>query len=268
MTVPTLGCSVLPARSGSADAGLIVLGPSLGTTSAIWDIVALGLADTHRVLRYDLPGHGTSPAARARFTVSEIATAVIRLVDSVGGGPFFYAGDSLGSAVGLELEAGHPDRVIALIAFCAGATFGTPDGWRARAQQVRTSGTASVVEMSAARWFAPGYLDRDPGPGAAELDRLLEVDDESYALCCDALAVFDFTAQAASVRVPTLLVAGEFDIASPPSEVRALSKLIPDAGYLVIPGAGHLPVLERPVESEAEIRSVLHAANHDSDSSN
>ncbi|HEX4444006.1 MAG TPA: 4-carboxymuconolactone decarboxylase [Galbitalea sp.] len=257
MTVPTLRCSVLPVREPSEAARLIVLGPSLGTTSEIWDVVAGRLAETYRVLRFDLPGHGFSPAATSSFTVSDLATAVLDLVDSVGGGSFYYAGDSLGGAIGLTLAAEHPDRVLALIAFAAGATFGTPDGWTARAKQVRASGTASVVALSAGRWFAPGYLDRDPGPGAAALDHLLVVDDESYALCCDALADYDLTEAAWSIRVPTLCVAGEFDVASPPSEVKALAHLIPSARYLVIPGAGHLPVTETPAEAEQAIRGML-----------
>ena len=177
MTVPQLGYSVLPSRSGNADAPLIVLGPSLGTTSAVWDAVASGLADEYRVLRYDLPGHGGSPAADDSFSVAEIGSAVVELVDAAGGGPFFYAGDSLGSAVGLTLATGWPERVLGLVAFCAGATFGTPAGWASRAAQVRASGTESVVDMSRARWYAPGFLDREPVLAAATLDGLREVDD-------------------------------------------------------------------------------------------
>ena len=144
--------------------------------------------------------------------MSELGLAVLELVDSIGGGPFFYAGDSLGAAVGLTLAAEHPDRLLGLASFCATATFGGSEGWDARAAQVRASGTPSVVAMSATRWFAPGYLDRDPAQGSAALDRLMEVDDESYALCCEALAAYDFTAVAATVTVPTLCVVGEFDI--------------------------------------------------------
>jgi 3-oxoadipate enol-lactonase/4-carboxymuconolactone decarboxylase len=259
MSVPTLKCSVLPVRSGSGNARLIVLGPSLGTTSDIWDVVAYGLAETCRVLRFDLPGHGFSPAATADFTMSDVASAVLELVDSVGGGAFFYAGDSIGGAIGLTLALEHPDRVLGLVSFCATATFSGEDGWRARAKQVRSSGTASVVALSAQRWFAPDYLDRDPGPGAGALDRLLEVDDESYALCCDALAAFDLTKTAREITVPTRCVAGELDIATPPSEVEALAKLIPGASYEVIAGAGHLPVMERPAQAEAIIREALPA---------
>ena len=256
MTAPTLRCSVLPVRSNAPDAALVVLGPSLGTTSELWDDVATALAADYRVLRYDLPGHGFSPAATEPFTMAEVAEGVLELVDSVGGGSFYYAGDSMGAAVGLTLGVTHPARLRGLAAFCAGATIGTPSGWQDRATRVRGSGTASVVAMSAERWFAPGFLEREPGKGAPALDRLVLVDDESYALCCEALAAYDITAAASDIPVPTLCVAGEFDVAVPADDVRALAELIPGSRSVVV-RASHLPVMEDPARTEELIRSLF-----------
>ncbi len=261
MTVPSLRCSVLPVRSGAPASPLVVLGPSLGTTSEIWDPVAHLLASDHRVLRFDLPGHGFSPPATEPFDMEELATSVVALVDSIGGGSFLYAGDSMGSAIGLTLALGHPERVSAIAAFAAPAAYGTPAGWAERAAQVRASGTASVVSTSAARWFAPDYLAREPGPGAAALDRLLQVDDESYALCCDALAAYDMTADAPSLSVPALFVGGELDVATPASEVSALAELVAGARYVTMTGVGHLPVLEDPIVAEQLIRSIAAPAS-------
>jgi 3-oxoadipate enol-lactonase/4-carboxymuconolactone decarboxylase len=263
MTVPTLRCSVLPVRSGAPDARLLVLGPSLGTTSEIWDVVAYALARDHRVLRFDLPGHGFSPAATEPFDMADVAAAVIDLVDSVGGGAFYYAGDSMGSAVGLTLALRHPARIRGIAAFAAPAAYGSPESWAERAAQVRASGTASVVSTSASRWFAPDYLEREPGAGAAALDRLLQVDDESYALCCEALALYDLTADAASLDLPLLFVAGEFDIATPPENVKALAAVVPGARFELMTGVAHLPVLEDPAEAARLIRTILDSASSD-----
>jgi 3-oxoadipate enol-lactonase/4-carboxymuconolactone decarboxylase len=263
MTVPTLRCSMLPVRSGSPDAPLVVLGPSLGTTSEIWHVVANDLTADHRVLRYDLPGHGFSPAATESFDMADVATAVLELVDSVGGGAFSYAGDSMGSAVGLTLAVRHPGRIRGIAAFAAPAVYGTPAGWADRAAQVRASGTASVVSMSASRWFAPDFLSRDPGAGAAALERLLQIDDESYALCCEALAAYDLTADAASIVAPAVFAAGDCDIATPPDDVRALAERVPGARFVSMVGVAHLPVLEDPESAARIIRSVIHTASVD-----
>ena len=265
MTVPTLRCSVLPVRSGAPDARLVVLAPSLGTTSEIWDAVAEGLAKDYRVLRFDLPGHGFSPSTTESFDMADLAAAVIELVDSVGGGSFYYAGDSMGSAVGLTIALKYPGRVRRIAAFAAPAVYGSPESWAERAAQVRASGTASVVSSSASRWFAPGFLEREPALGAAALDHLLQVDDESYALCCEALAGYDLTADAPSLAVPAVFVAGEFDAATAPAAVKALAGLVSGARYQLMGGVGHLPVLEDPVVSEQLIRSVLPPVGASSD---
>ncbi|MHB1172158.1 MAG: bifunctional 3-oxoadipate enol-lactonase/4-carboxymuconolactone decarboxylase PcaDC [Lacisediminihabitans sp.] len=253
MMNPTIRCSLTPVRSGAPDAQLLVLGPSLGTTTELWEGVVGQLAENYRVLRFDLPGHGFSPAATEPFTVADIADAVIGLVDSVGGGAFHYAGVSLGGAVGLELALRHPERLLSLSVFCSAARIGTRESWEARAAQVRSRGTASVVSSSAERWFAPGFLDRDPGTGAGALDRLLQIDDESYALCCEALAECDLTVQLGSISVPTLCAAGELDQVTPPAQLRELARRIPGARYAVVAGVAHLPTLEHPVEVAALI---------------
>jgi 3-oxoadipate enol-lactonase/4-carboxymuconolactone decarboxylase len=242
-----------------------VLGPSLGTTSEIWDAVAHGLSKDYRVLRFDLPGHGFSPAATEPFDMADVASAVLELVDSVGGGAFYYAGDSMGSAIGLTIALRHPGRVRRIAAFATAAVHGTPASWAERAAQVRSSGTASLVSASAARWFAPDFLEQEPALGAAVLDHLLGVDDESYALCCEALATYDLTAEARSLTVPAVFVAGEFDIASPPATVKALASLVPGARFQLMPGVAHLPVLEDPVVAEQLIRSILPPVGASSD---
>ncbi|TFB67956.1 alpha/beta fold hydrolase [Cryobacterium sp. Hz9] len=234
-------------RAGDPTAPLLVLGPSLGTTAELWAGPADLLAATHRVLRYDLPGHGVSPNARESFCISDLADAVIAAIDSVGGGPFHYAGVSLGGAVGLQLALRHPDRLRSVSIFCSGARVGTPEAWRARAAQVRASGTGTLVDGSAERWFAPGFLARDVA-GSTALAALRDVDDESYALACEALAEFDVTDALGTLSTPTLCVSGEYDRVTPSAQLAELSDRIPEARWATIAGAAHLPPLERPRE--------------------
>jgi 3-oxoadipate enol-lactonase/4-carboxymuconolactone decarboxylase len=246
MTQPILRCVVEPVRSGAPDAQLIVLGPSLGTTTALWDGVVGALAEHYRVLRFDLPGHGVSPAATEPFSVAELAASVVAAVDSIGGGSFHYAGISLGGAIGLELALGFPDRLRTLAVICSGAKIGASEGWRERAAQIRASGTPSQVRASSERWFAPGFLERDPSAGSAALETLMHVDDESYALCCDALADFDVTDAVGGIRLPTLCVSGEYDLPTPTALLKELADAIPEARQVTISNAGHLPAYEQP----------------------
>lgn len=248
MSQPVILCTVEPAANGDTAAPLIVLGPSLGTTAELWAGVVPALAATHRVLSFNLPGHGFSPPATEPFTVEEVADAVVGLVDSVNAGTFHYAGISLGGAIGLALAVNHPGRLASLTVFCSGARIGTTHAWAERAAGVRASGTPSLILGSATRWFAPDFLGRDPRAGSQALDQLLDIDDESYALACEALSGFDQTDAVGGLRIPVLCVSGEFDTVTPSVQLEELASQIPGADAVVIAGAAHLPALERPGE--------------------
>jgi 3-oxoadipate enol-lactonase/4-carboxymuconolactone decarboxylase len=232
---------------------LLVLLPSLGTTTAVWAGVvdALhgdpALADL-RILAIDHPGHGESPAVTEPFTIPDLATAVLDVIDELGDSEFHLAGISLGGAVALEIALREPTRVQSLTIVCSGARIGSPAGWVERARDVRSSGTASLVTGSAARWFAPGFLGQDAGVGARALAELLDVDDESYGYCAEALGRFDRTTEVATLHPPTLLVSADLDVVTTAASMRELADTIPGSTYLNIPDASHLATLERPAE--------------------
>ncbi|MDN3028085.1 alpha/beta fold hydrolase [Streptomyces sp. S.PB5] len=126
--------------SGPEDAPLLVLGPSLGTSLALWDPYVGFLTEEFRILRYDLPGHGASPTQvledplPGRTTVADLADLVLALVHEQGRESFAYAGVSLGGAIGTQLALAHPDRISALALLCSGAACtraGCRSGWSA-----------------------------------------------------------------------------------------------------------------------------------------
>jgi 3-oxoadipate enol-lactonase/4-carboxymuconolactone decarboxylase len=251
VTVPTLRCTIDPAADDATSSELLVLGPSLGTTTSVWQPIVEAFRHSDagrslRILRYDLPGHGASPASREGFTVADIADAVLRLVDETGGGRFHYAGISLGGAAGLELALRFGHRLLSLTLICTDARIGTAESWAERGAQARSQGTASLVGGSAGRWFAPGFLDRDDERGARALTELTEVDDESYAECTDALAMFDVRSRLGSITVPTVTVSGEYDAVTTPADLAELARAIPGARSESIAGVAHLAVLENP----------------------
>ncbi|MFG2191541.1 3-oxoadipate enol-lactonase [Streptomyces sp. NPDC048639] len=233
---------------GRTDGAPLVLGPSLGTSLAVWDPQVPYLAAVHRVLRWDLPGHGGSPSALlpgdGSATVARLAALVLQLADAQGWERFAYAGVSIGGAVGLHLAAHHPERIRSLAVVCSSARFGDPEAWRERAALVREQGTEAMAASRPGTWFAPPFA-RTPR-GKALLGDLRAADREGYAACCDALAAFDLRAALPSVTVPTLVVAGRNDPATPPEHARAIAAAVPGASLLEVAGAAHLAHVERP----------------------
>jgi 3-oxoadipate enol-lactonase/4-carboxymuconolactone decarboxylase len=244
---PVLRGVVDPTTATRTAAPLLVLGPSLGTTAEMWAPAAARLTAHYRVLRWDLPGHGSSPAATGPFSIADLARGVLALVDSLGDRRFTYAGASLGGAVGIELALMvGPDRLDGLAVICADARIGEPAGWHERAAQVRSQGTASMVAGSGRRWFAPSFPPRDPDGVGRALADLLDVDDESYARACEALADFDRRGDLDALDVPAVVVVGDSDPVVSVADGEALADAIPGAVVLPLADTGHQAQLERP----------------------
>jgi 3-oxoadipate enol-lactonase/4-carboxymuconolactone decarboxylase len=258
VTIPVVQAVPLTATEGSLP--LLVVGPSLGTSvEALWSACAAELAGEYDVVGWDLPGHGRSRPVTEAFSVTELATGVLALADETlraRGTPsvsFAYAGDSLGGAVGLQLLLDAPRRVAEATLIATGGRIATPESWRERASLVRSSGTRALVDSTPARWFAPGFAE----PVAGELLAALEaVDDESYALACEALADFDVRLRLGDIGAPVLAVAGRHDHVTPAADLAGIAGAVRHGRLVVLEGCGHLPPAEAPVAVAGLVRGT------------
>ncbi|MGP4007147.1 bifunctional 3-oxoadipate enol-lactonase/4-carboxymuconolactone decarboxylase PcaDC [Streptomyces sp. 4N124] len=227
---------------GPASAPPLLLGPSVGTSYALWDKVAPELSVTHRVIRWDLPGQGGSAAdlISAGATIGDLADLVLALADSLGIERFRYAGVSIGGSVGLHLAVHHPERVESLAVICSSSHYGGSKPWEERAALVRAEGVAGLAESANERWFTAGFT----------VPRLVqdmrESDPGAYAALCDALAAFDIRDRLPEISAPTLLIAGREDTATPPADLREIADAVPGAALVEIPGASHLAPAQCP----------------------
>ena len=264
MTVPVVVGVQLAGHPGLP---LLLCGPSLGTSAtALWSRSAELLGDGFHVVGWDLPGHGSSPAPDDPFSMAELATAVLGLADKTlaergePGGSFAYAGDSAGGAVGLQLLLDAPTRVSSAVLLCTGPKIGDAEGWHERAATVRTSGTPVMVAGSTERWFAPGFIEREPAVTARLLHSLQDADRFGYAAVCEALADFDVRARLAEITTPVLAVTGEHDEVTPAEVAEAIAAGVPTGRAVVLPGVAHLAPAEAPAEVAALIRGHARTA--------
>ncbi len=251
MVKPNIKAVLLSPQRALGDKPLLVVGPSLGTSTVLWNDAAVLLGAEYDVVAWDLPGHGVSPAAAETFTVDELADAVVDLVDSIApGATFHYAGVSLGGATGLQLGIKHGERLRSLSVQCSGAKIGTPEGWLERAELVRAQGTPVMIQGSARRWFGGGFMDRKPEVSSRLLHSLRDADRFSYAFCCEALAAFDVRAELGSITVPTQAIAGVEDSVVPPSYAEEIAAGINagggNAAAVALDGVAHLAPAEAP----------------------
>jgi 3-oxoadipate enol-lactonase len=248
MTAPAI---VATTHTSREDGPLLVLGPSLGSDCAIlWELVIPLLRDRYRIVSWDLPGHGRSPATAEPFTVGELADSVAALAAGLTDEPALYAGVSIGGATGLELALHHADQFRAVALVCSSYRLGGagwPQTWHDRAELVRTQSTSALIGASAERWFTPASITEHPETTGRLLHALQDADDATYMLCCEALAAFDLEDRLGEIAIPVLNLYGERDATIDRTDAERLVAVVPDARLVLIPEAAHLGTVDQPV---------------------
>jgi 3-oxoadipate enol-lactonase len=217
-----------------------VLGHSLGTDRSLWSGQREAFEASYRVLRLDLRGHGASPVPSGPYGIADLAADVLRVADRVGLSSFIYCGVSLGGVLGLFLAARHPERIDALIAANTAAKIGTEAGWNERIALVRANGLAGMSETVLERWLAPLFRAREPSTVERLRQAFQQTPPEGYAGCCAALATADLREAIAGIRAPTLVIAGELDVATTVHDAELVHARIPGSRLVVLPGGAHL----------------------------
>jgi 3-oxoadipate enol-lactonase len=258
MSIPRIAVT---APVGPEGAPLLVLGPSLGTSTILWEKALPSLAASYRVVAWDLPGHGDSPATTEPFTVADLADAVAAAVRALDADRVLYAGVSLGGATGLELGLRHPDLFSALAIVASGAQLGEPAAWRERAATVRAQSTSALIIPSAQRWFAPGSIEREPELSGRLLHALRDADAESYSLCCEALAAYDVRGRLGELRMPVVALWGEHDAVAPQAKAVEIADGVVRGRAEMIAGVAHLPPAEDPTATAAALLAFFASAD-------
>lgn len=205
--------------------------------------LAAALSGSHRVIVPDLPGFGGSaPVAPGLEAVAD------RLADAMrdAGGPAAIIGNGYGSFVALMLALRHPGLATRLVLAGTGAAFTEPGraAFRGMAAAAGTKGLAAIADTAMRRLFAPAFQEANPALMAERRERFLATDPAVFTGACAALAGLDLRDAVRGLRVPTLILVGEGDEATPPDMARELAALMPDARVTVLPGLAHVPQLQ------------------------
>jgi pimeloyl-ACP methyl ester carboxylesterase len=237
---------------------LVVFLHGSGLDHSVWALLARWFA--HRgcaVLAPDLPGHGRSQGA-SLGSIAAMADWTAALIKASGASTASVIGHSMGSLNALEFAARHPKlvRAVGLI----GAAAAIPV-----APQLLTAAKLNAhqaIDMICIWGYgyragiggslAPGLWMR----GGAE--RLLE-HARPGVLFADLSACNDYqdgASSAARVRVPAVLVLGERDLMTPVKAGRELAKSLADVRIVVLRGAGHMLMSERPDEVLEALRPL------------
>ena len=147
---------------GDPEAPVLLLINSIGSTREMWARQMPGFTSAFRVIRYDARGHGASSAPRGPYTLDQLGTDALAILDAVGAPGAHVCGISLGGMTGQWLGLNAPNRVRGLVLANTAARIGTIESWTERIALVHQKGMSAVADLAMERWFTPAFRERDP----------------------------------------------------------------------------------------------------------
>ena len=241
----------MPARlhhtvEGPADAPVLVLSNSLGTTLEMWDDQAPALAERFKVVRFDSRGHGRSEVPGGPYAIEELGRDVLALLEDLGLERVHFCGLSMGGMTGMWLAINAPERIDRL-ALCSTSTHMPPaEDWHERARVVRTEGMRAIADGAIERWFSAQGPQERPEAVARVRQGLLDSPPEGYAASCEAIAAHDLREKVGAISAPTLVIAGDEDPSTPPDHMRFIADRVEGARLVDLERARHLLNVEHP----------------------
>lgn len=247
--------------SGPVGAPALVFINSLGTDARIWDEVIATFAGSHFCLSYDKRGHGLSDAPAGDYGLDDHLGDLLGLMDHVGIARATLVGVSIGGLIAQGAALQAPDRVGSLVLCCTAPRMGDAAMWNARIEAARNTGMQPLADAVMERWFSPGFRSQRATELAGWRNLFLRTDPIGYANTCATLRDTDLSAAITGIAAPTLIVAGDADLAAPVDLVRNCT-VIPGSRFEIFEGVGHIPSIEQPARLAGLMGDFLEEVGH------
>jgi pimeloyl-ACP methyl ester carboxylesterase len=224
--------------------------PGLGGTCRVWDPIAPDLAAHFSLILVDNRGLGRSIARRKPRSLADYSADLVELLDELQLERAHVLGLSLGGIIAQRFAVDHPSRVDRLVLVSCAHRF---SAYLLRmtallGHSLRRFPRAVFVQTMELLATAPFYMD----------EHIHEIEEQERARCQEGLHAramgtqlrcllrSDLDPADYRITAPTLVVAGEHDALIPNCYARLMAERIPGSRFLLIPGAGHNPMLEVP----------------------
>ena len=215
------------------------------TTAEFWREQIEAFSSRYRVVRINLPGHGVSPRPEGRdYTIPAFADDVLGVFRALEIDEAVLIGLSMGGTVAQSFTLSHPGRVRALVLVGAtphglGEDVNVDNVMKAIDELGVVTASQNVIERSFGRAAGAGLV-------AFAKEEVAQTPAFVARQAIASLNASDSRGRLGEIGVPTLVVVGDEDIITPPTESAVLAEGIPDSRLEVIADAGHFPMLEQP----------------------
>jgi pimeloyl-ACP methyl ester carboxylesterase/putative sterol carrier protein len=272
--VRAAGIETFYLEAGPHDAPPVVLVHGLGATNASMLPLIPPLAQRHRVIAPDLPGHGGTQATTDAHAARYLGDWLLAFLRETCDEPAVLVGNSLGGRTAIEAAFNSPFEVRGLVLLCPAVAFRklrqlvpvvrlVPDEVaRLPLRFPRTMAMRGLRQLFADQSRLPG-----PWYEAAvdEFVRVINNRDNRLAVFSALRHVYldepfgtgGFWDRLPSLRPPALFVWGDRDVLVPPGFARFVEEALPSARSVVLEQCGHVPQFEKPEETAELITDFL-----------
>lgn len=256
-TIEVSGVCFRVADEGSGPVILLVHGFPLDHT--MWSSQIEEFSKTNRVIAPDLRGFGGTDGALYSVSMEQYADDLVALLEALHADkPITFCGLSMGGYVGWQFALRHPKWLGRLILCDTRSVADSAEAASNRlkmAEIVTKEGPEPIAWAMMPKLFAPTTSERRPELTEQIRRTVLATNPIAIAAAHRGMAVRpDVSSFLPTLHVPTLVIVGEYDVISPPAEMKAFSDAMPNARFAVISNAGHMA----PIENPSEVNQVIH----------
>lgn len=247
--------------AGPADAPAVVMIHGLGLNRDCWQWTIPALADSYRVLSYDLYGHGQSAPPPETPSLTLFSRQLAGVLDHLGIGRAAIAGFSLGGMIARRFAQNAPERAAALMILHSPhtRTAAAQSAILKRVDQARRDGPQATVEAALDRWFTAPFRAANPAMMDTVRGWVTANDPAIYHTIYRVLAdgISEIVAPDPAIRCPALVITGDEDFGNGPDMTRAIAAEVPGAEVRVLPGLRHMALAEDPPAINGPLRAFL-----------
>jgi 3-oxoadipate enol-lactonase len=216
----------------------------------MWRNQVSALEQSYRVITPDLQGMGQSGVPLDNRSMEHYADDVLAVLDHLQIDRVVLGGFSMGGYVAFSLLRKAPERIAAVILSNTRADADTTEGKKNRmsmASALFDKGSIAAKEAMLPKLLTEQSLKENEALAEQLSKAMLGMNPEGLVHACLAMAFRkDSSKLLTSIKVPTLVIAGERDVIATPEIMNKMAEQIPGALYEEIPGAAHLAPMENP----------------------
>lgn len=238
---------------------LLILNNGVFMNTASWAFQLPDLARRYRVLTYDMRGQGQSEHPESNYSLDLHAEDLVALMDALGLDRAHMVGTSYGGELNLQMGIRHPERCASLV-IVASVSHSDPllaamiERWRLAAM---LGDGPQFFRLIYADTYSEGFLSDRPELIPMAEQRYASLDLPAAVRLIESFQCFDVLADLGRIQVPTCIVSAELDLLKPRKYGEIMHRAIAGSEFHLIPGAGHVVVLERAAEVNTIILGFL-----------